>query len=121
MAARAQPTETPPKGHVGAVTRGRTLKNPNRKQKIPAAGQRPLSKVPRILARVTLKASKALPRQTAVTDMSRTPDDDQEPTEITSPPPRSFSEMVRENPLGALIGAFLVGMLFSRFLRPKDA
>jgi hypothetical protein len=32
------------------------------------------------------------------------------------PPSRSFSDMVRESPIGAVIGAFVAGFLISKFL-----
>jgi hypothetical protein len=53
--------------------------------------------------------------------MPTIPDDDldtsaREPDTSDTRPPQSFSDMVRENPIGAVIGAFLVGLVVSRFL-----
>jgi hypothetical protein len=51
--------------------------------------------------------------------MPITPDDDLDTNEIETPetpPPQSFSEMVRESPVGAVVGAFVAGFLVSRLL-----
>lgn len=52
--------------------------------------------------------------------MPMTPDDDLDPGEVETedapPPPQSFSEMVRESPIAAVVGAFVAGFLVSRLL-----
>ena len=54
--------------------------------------------------------------------MPMTPDDDldndldNEEIETPDAPPRDFTEMVRESPVGAVVGAFVAGFLVSRLL-----
>jgi hypothetical protein len=51
--------------------------------------------------------------------MPMTPDDDFESPNDADQPiarPQGFSEMVRDNPVGAVIGAFVIGFLISRLI-----
>jgi hypothetical protein len=43
-------------------------------------------------------------------------DDAPEEDELEADAPQSFSELVRESPIGAVIGAFVVGFLVSRLI-----
>jgi hypothetical protein len=50
--------------------------------------------------------------------MPITPDDDQDNDDVETPeaPPQGFVEMVRESPVGAVVGAFVAGFLVSKLL-----
>src|SRR5690348_8404814 len=117
--ARSSITNSPAPAPKVSVPKMPASRIPATKPGGPAACRHPRSKARQPRIRTSPRASKAQ-QSGKIIDMPATPDDDDfKPGEDVfdpAPQPQTLSEMVRESPIGALIGAFVAGFLVARLL-----